>query len=319
MKTLITGATGFIGSHLLERLIKTRDKNEIYCLARHQSSCNNLRNRGVNVIKGSLEDKLALAGIFRDLNIEIVYHVAATARINRPASEYLINNIIGTRNIMECLQGYPSNLKKVIYMSSIHASSHHTSSYGKSKRIGEEIVIQVCQKIGVPYCILRPSIVYGPENKMEAGLMKFVAVIKKKKLFSRLNFPGVCSLIYVHDLVRFCLLVEKNEKANNKIFHIYSDQRVSIDEIMDKISAILGISRRRIKLPFLLYRTSSSFLPLLSKCFSIGGNLADSLSLLLNDSWSCRASSAEELLGFRPDYRLDRGLKETMDWLQKIK
>lgn len=305
MKTLITGAGGFIGGHLLEELIKARNKDDIYCLVRQEAACNILKQKGVNVVKGDLNNKSTLAGLFKNLGIEIVYHLAASARINRPRQEYLVNNIMGTRNLMECIQEYGKSLKKVIYMSSILAGPKHTSLYGKSKRLTEETVIQACQKIGVAYCILRAPIVYGPGNKTDGGLVKIAAAIRKKSFFSRLNFPGACGLIHIRDLVRFCLLAEENEKANNQILYIYSDQRVALEEIMDKIAMTLKMDRQKIKLPILFYRSIRAALPLLAKCFSAGANLADSLGLLLDDSWACGESCVEELLKFKPGYKLN--------------
>jgi nucleoside-diphosphate-sugar epimerase len=316
MKTLITGAAGFIGCHLLEELMRTRNKDDIYCLSRQESSCDILKQKGVNVIKGDLDNKSILNSLFKNLDIEIVYHLAASARINRPWKEYLINNIVGTRNIMECIQEYGRSLKKVIYMSSILAGPGHTSLYGESKRLTEGTVIQTCQKTGVAYCILRAPIVYGPGNKADGGLMKIASAIRKKNLFSQLNFPGVCSLLYIRDLVRFCLLAEENEMANNQILYIYSDQRVTLEEIMDKIAMALNMPRQKIKLPILFYRLIHATLPLLSRCFSTGANTADFLGLLLNDSWVCGRSCAEELLKFKPNYKLNNNsLREALGLL----
>lgn len=318
MNTLITGATGFIGRHLLTELLKIRDKKNLFCLVREKSpGLKLLENTGVNIIKSDLDDKTTLYSIFKNLDLQIVYHLAASARINRPANEYLVNNITGTENLMDCLQPNAKKIVKIVYISSLHARSDHKSSYSESKRKAEEAIIKFCKKTGVAYCILRPPIVYGPMNKTDAGLMKFVASIKKNGLISRLNFPGACSLIYMLDLVKFCLLAEKTIMANNKIFYIYSDQRVGLEEIMKKISSILDIPRNRIKLPNFCYRLADNILPFLSICSSFGANLSDTLGLLLNNSWVCDISEAEELLGFKPDYKIDRGLKETLDWLQQ--
>lgn len=317
MKTLITGTTGFIGSHLLEEMLKTKDKSDIYCLVRKDGDYKRFKDRGLNVVKSGLEDNAGLTLALKDLDIEIVYHLAASARINRPQKEYLENNIIGTENIMRILCDYRRNLKKVVYMSSIHAYPNHRSSYAESKRGCEEIVVRKCKEMEVPYCILRPPIVYGPGSKVDAGLMRFISAVKNKKLLSRLNFPGVCSLVYIYDLVRFCLLVGQDGKANNRIFDVYSDKRIAVKEIMEKIAMNLGVPLCRIKLPPIFYDVPRFMLPLLSGCFGYGATLAASLGLLLNDSWAYNTPESEDMLGFEPHYNFDKGLEETLRWLDK--
>jgi len=317
MNTLITGATGFIGRHLLEKIVNTRDREEVYCLARTKASCDELEREGISTIRADLKDRSILNERLKNLDIEIVYHLAALARINKSKNEYLINNIAGTENLMECLKSHAKSLKKIIHMSSIHAYPGHNSAYAKSKKKGEEIVIEVCRGMGIPYCILRPPIVYGPGCKADAGLLKFSASASKKSIFSRLNFPGKCSLVHVYDLVRFCICLEKSKEADNQIFSIYSDKCVSIDDIMEKIYRELDIVRKKIKIPGVFYAAIGKMLPLALSLLPSGADLEDSMNLLLKDSWTCDMLKARELLNFEPDYNIDGSIKEVLYCLTK--
>jgi len=313
MKTLITGATGFVGSHLLEALLKTREKQDIYCLVRRDSSCEDFRRRGLNALNSPLEDNQRLSGLLKGLDIEVVYHIAASARINLPRDEYLASNIEGTRNLMSGLKNSQASLKKVIYMSSIHADDGHTSQYGMSKRVAEQEVISSCAQMNVPYCIVRPPIVYGPGNKEGAGVMRFASAIKEKKLFSRLNFPGACSLVYIEDLVKLCLLVEGSPASDNQTFYVCSQQKVGVDELMDAISRVLDADRKKLKLPQPFYRLPAVFLPALKRFFGFGADMADTLGLLLNDSWTCDMSKTTNTTGFKAGHELEAGLQKTFN------
>ena len=192
MKALVTGGTGFIGSHLTEVLI--RKGVQVRCLLRKTSDFKWLKDLPIEFIPGDCNDKTSLEEAVR--SVDWVFHLAGVTKAIEEETYFEVNGL-GTENLIHaCLENNP-RLQKFIYISSqaaagpsINGSNKKESDpcepvsfYGRSKRMGEESVL--AHALELPAFILRPSAVYGPRDKDVFALFKCLSKRIKPYLMGR--------------------------------------------------------------------------------------------------------------------------------------
>ena len=158
----ITGATGFLGRHLVERL---RNK-EIKCLVRKEDH----GFKKIKTIKGDLGDKKALDNLVK--GAKVVVHLAAIID-HEDKEEYKKVNIEGTKNIIKACK--KNGIKKIIFVSSMASTKTHLDDYGKSKSEAEKLLLSS----GLNVTILRPSFIYGKDSNSMKKLLEFLNKFKE--------------------------------------------------------------------------------------------------------------------------------------------
>ncbi|MFH0936538.1 MAG: NAD-dependent epimerase/dehydratase family protein [Candidatus Woesearchaeota archaeon] len=283
---LITGSTGFVGQNLLKSII---DKNiKVRCLVRGKRKIGNTK---LNVIEGDLLNKDSLDKATQ--NVNIVIHLAAIIKSSN-SKEFININVEGTKNLVDaCIK---NKIKKIIYISSLDAGLNDTNVYGKSKKLGEDIIINS----GINYVILRPSLIYGKNSQditMLTNLIKkfsFIPIIGDGK--SRLQ-P-----VYVDDV---CDIIIKliNSKIKNKLYYVAGEEKISMNDFIDKIASLY--SKKIIKIHFPLWLL---FLPLKLYGFIFRGSVNYESIKLLNKDKICDINFIKRDLNFSP-INLDKGLR----------
>lgn len=313
MKALVTGATGFIGSHLCEELI--RRGYEVTCLSRNTSAPNWIENLDIRLVKGdcTLAESLpdAVGGF------DYVFHLAGLTKA-KCDDEFFCLNARGTENLIKTIAERNPKVKRFIYLSSLAAVGPSkdgnplredsppspVSNYGRSKLGGETAVLRYADSM--PVTILRPPAVYGPRDK---DFLVFFKMIKKG------IFPnwGKCyySLLYVDDLIQGIIASAENKRAEGKIYFL-SDSKVYTDEeIATAISSVLDVKVMRLKVP----KFVMPFFAFLGEKISQRGIInRDKMRELRYSHWICDATKAREEIGFLPNVGLKEGIKWTADW-----
>lgn len=320
---LVTGATGFIGSHLVDALVF--EKRKVRCLVRRQSNDSHLKKIGAEIFYGDLTDFNSLKGIDRE--VETVYHLAAIARPMCIVDEmYFKVNVEGTKNLLEIFKDIP--LKKSIYMSSISAVGpsldrepvnentwpHPIDVYGQSKLAAEKLVLDFIKKYNLPIVILRPPMVFGPRD---SEMLKLFKIVKTKFFPICGSENGHFDFCYVGNLVKACLLAEEKGRVG-EIYHVSNERAYTLREILGAIS-----KAERIKLsPFCLPNSLMSFAGLLIE--SLGKILGfhpsfsrDTVRWMSTDFWVSDISKIKKELNYQPEYSLDEGIQETVRWYQE--
>ncbi len=317
MKVLITGASGFIGSHLAENLLS--GGCEVSCLVRNASARRWLEGLSVQRISGDCSDKESLNNL-RDF--EYVFHLSGLTKSNCKEDFYTVNTK-ATENIIDAVVKNNPRIKRFVYMSSLSAfgpnlngklvsedrSPCPVSDYGKSKLLGEEAVLKY--KDIIPVSILRPTAVYGPRDSEMFLLFKFVNT-------GFLPYWGETriSLVYIEDLIKALRLTAEKEEAIGETFFISDGMTYSNVEIIDEIASALQ-KARVIKL-----RLPKTILPVMG---AIGDGLSkitnrttminrDKIKELMHTDWRCDISNAKNKLGFTPKVGIKEGIKWTADW-----
>jgi nucleoside-diphosphate-sugar epimerase len=322
LNVLVTGANGFIGSHLVEKLVRSETK--VRCLVRRTSDLRWLKGLPVEVAYGDCVDKDSLSSAVA--GVDCVFHLAGATKVKREEDFFAINGG-GTENLIRACLDHNPRMKKFVYLSSQAASGPCVegrmktesdpnlpiSSYGKSKRMGEEAVLD--HRSHIPVTILRPSAVYGPRDRLFLYLLKLIA---KRIEFSPLWVVQWISMCFVSDLVESLVKSGRTGAGDGEIFFISDGRRYRMEEITDAFSAAMRTRTFRLRVPGCLIRGMGVVSERISyftdqPCFLTRGKAKE----LLEKNWTCDITKAKSMLDYRPTIDLFQGTEITVDWYRK--
>jgi nucleoside-diphosphate-sugar epimerase len=320
---LVTGATGFIGSHLVEALVE--QNWEVTCLARPKSRTGFLEKLPVTILRGSVEDREFLAEAVK--NKDYVFHLAARIRSAR-REVYERANFLFTRDLARaCLEQNP-DVKRFVYVSSIAAAGPSspgeiqdenripspTSEYGRTKLKGENAIKELWDRMDAT--IIRPPNVYGPRQQETELLIK---IITKRIVPLLKHDQKTTSLIYIKDLIKGTLRAAQSQKANREFYYLTDKTGYSWKEVILTIKKeILG---------------SSFYIPLYENIIFAAAWLTDILKsmhmvksyfgrrawrAMVSTSWLFSSEKATRDLGFRSEYSLEEGIKDTVAYYKRF-
>jgi dihydroflavonol-4-reductase len=322
LKALVTGATGFIGSHLVNQLIE--QNYSIRCLIRRTSDTTWLRDLPIEYAYGDLFDHNALQKAVT--GVDVVYHCAGITKA-RATEEYYRGNATGTKNILQAIITHQRGLKRFVHISSQAAvgpspsrepinetaTPHPITSYGKSKWMAEQACLSVMARLPITIC--RPPVVYGPRDKdvfeffrtMNRGLQPLVGF--KEKLVS---------MIHVSDLVRGCIMAGESERAVGETYFISSTRTFNWMEIGEVTKKIMNRTVLRVKIPEFGVYAIAALAEVLSM-FSRKPALInfEKAKDMVQDYWTCDSSKAKNDFGFVQRISLEDGIKDTVEWYRK--
>ena len=266
MKILVTGATGFIGRHLMRRLLAQHAASDIVCLVQHsgtpgeQSKLSDLRATGVHLIEGDLREPMVAAE--RLPHVDLVFHLAANVDTSASPSALAINDI-GCAHLLRWLDGSLDGAR-FLYASSIAVLDRDRPSrgplnetspcvprtdYGRTKLRGEEIIRTEAARLGFQYTILRLATVYGPGEKIDGLFDRLIKDTAKRRLVARLNWPGRTSIVHVHDVVAIMMSLAGRPDAANEVYCVANPEAPTIGALAHDIARMVDPSPNPVQLP----------------------------------------------------------------------
>jgi dihydroflavonol-4-reductase len=318
----VTGAAGFIGSHLVEALLQRGI--HVRCLVKPTSHLKWVQGLPVEIIYGDCQKKDSLGPGVKD--VDLVFHLAGATRAIEPKTYFAVN-ALGTENLVQACLEHNTRLQKFIYLSSLAAAGpgqnggkkkefdpcEPVSPYGSSKRQGEELAL--AQANALPLLILRPAAVYGPRDKAFLALFQCLAKRIKPSISGGVQHLSLCS---VQDLVGAILLAASTPTKTGEIFFLSDGQDYRMDEINDRFAQAMEVTAFRLRLPPSVLCGIAAGADFFSK-FSgqpalISRGKAEEM---IQPNWLCDITKARTLLGFEPQMSLARGAKLTFDWYRK--
>ncbi len=317
MKVLVTGGTGFLGSHLVDKLLEGADA-EIYALARNPAKAQRLSSAGrVHVLKGDLIDVPALPA-----DLDLVCHLAGVTKTFK-SSEYYTVNRTGTANLFRALAGL-AGVPKIIHISSLAAGGPSVdgrprreddppqplSPYGRSKLAGEEEALKYRDRF--PLVILRAASIYGPGDEDFLDYFRWVRIGLIPVFGRRTKSLSLC---YIKDMVTAICRAAQAGTPSGEIFNIAAPQPATWEEIGAAAARILGRKAVRIHIPnwiaFLACAGSEGIARLRKKATALNLSKYEDMK---PDAWVADVRKASEILGFQTQWPLADGLRETLDW-----
>jgi len=309
-KILVTGAGGFIGSHLVEKLVKEGCKVRAFV---HYNSFNRwgwldyvdkkIKN-SIEIFAGDVRDPNGIKESMR--NIDVVFHLAALIGIPysyHSLDTYVDTNIKGTLNILQATRDLGT--EKVICTSTsevygtaqfVPITEEHSinpqSPYSATKASSDFLALSFYRSFNLPVSIIRPFNTYGPRQSARAIIPTIITQIVSGKTRIKLgSISPTRDLTYVKDTVEGFIKVAESEKSIGKVINIGSNFAISIEDLAILISKLMN-TEIKIEEEAQRQRPEKSEVERL---------------------WADN-TNAKRLLEWSPKYTLEEGLKETINW-----
>lgn len=326
MNILITGASGFIGSFIVEEALKRG--MDVWAAVRKTSSRKYLADPRINFIELNLDSQTDMIEQMGGLRFDYVVHAAGATKCLHAEDFHRINTE-GTKNLVMALQRLQMPLKRFVYVSSLSVygpvreqqpyseimesdTPRPNTEYGRSKLESERFLDSLSD---FPCVTLRPTGVYGPR---ERDYFLMAKSIKSHTDFAVGYKPQDITFVYVLDVVQAVFLAIDHGQTGRKYFlsdgNVYSSRTFS-----DLIRRELGNPwLLRVKAPIWLLR-------IITFCGEYVGRATGKISALNNDkynimkqrNWRCDIQPAVDELGYKPQYDLERGVKLAMAWYRE--
>lgn len=321
---LITGASGFIGSHLAEEGIARG--YEVFAGVRAASSREFLSHPGIRFVNVDLDNPRSLGETFialrkNGIRPDYVIHNAGITKKRRPGDFSRVNRD-GTISLVKALEDTDMMPRKFLFMSTLAAwgpgdpvslrpvelsdPPRPVGRYGRSKREAEEFLIS---RTDLPYLIFRPTGVYGPREKDYLTIYRTIA----RGLEIYLGTPEqALSFIYIRDLASMVFMALESDLVR-KEYLVSDGYAYTAKEFSGLVKTILGKKTISLTLPLLLVKTTACTLEFLYRCWSgIPPIDTDRYAVFSRNNWVCDAEPLFSDLRFRPSFSLKEGLEETL-------
>jgi NAD dependent epimerase/dehydratase len=310
MKVLVTGAGGFIGSHLTELLLK--DGYDVKAFVRYNSKNNwgwlesSFAKNDIEVITGDIRDYDSVYNALK--NCDAVFHLAALIGI--PYSyvspkAYIETNINGTYNILQASKDLHLNQVLVTSTSETYGTAQYVpidekhpmvgqSPYSATKIAADQLAVSFYRSFNLPVKIVRPFNTYGPRQSARAIIPTVISqLLSGKEKLSLGNLSPTRDLTYVKDTAKGFLEIFKSDKLFGEITNIGMGKEINVGELVKKISSLISFKANIVE-DTLRVRPENSEVERL---------LCDNNKLIKSTNW-------------KPDYDLEKGILETIEWLK---
>lgn len=319
---IVTGGTGFVGSHLVDLLIE-RNYN-VKCIVRKSSDLKWLKNKPLEIVDCGLDDPKKLTAVLEGASY--IFHVAGVVKSKRKEG-YFRGNVDATKTLLEAAARASSSLKKIVVVSSLTVAGPSLNgkpkeeweipapitTYGMSKYQQEEVAKKYMDRLPITIC--RAPAVYG---ERDTDVFLFFKTFKKG-LMTTIGFDKKeVSLIHARDLVDGFLLAALSEKSSGEIYFITSKKFYNWKEIGEVTSKVMGRKAINISIPhFLVYIIAaiSEFLALFSSKATILN--VEKAKDITRKYWTCSYQKAEQDLGFVQKIDLESGITRAVRWYEE--
>lgn len=323
-RVLITGASGFVGYHLIEEALQ--NNLEVYAAVRKSSDISHLKDFDIKYTYPDFNDIIGLKKELKENQYDYIIHAAGVTRA-RSQNEYNFINARYTYNLAAAAIAADVNLKGFVFISSLAAIGplhnlngiitettppNPITAYGRSKLMAEERLKSITS---LNYTILRPTAVYGPRDKgififfqqLNKGIEPYIGTAEQK-----------LSFIYVKDLAK--IAIKSLYIANQRTYNISDGNFYDKYQLAVLAKEILRIKTVKFHLPVNFVK----FMAFFSEKVSSLSNKAPVVNIekvreLTGVNWFCAIDQAKYDLGFYPAYDLYAGLTETLNWYKTNK
>jgi len=321
MTILVTGGSGFLGSHIIEQL--SQAGRPVRALVRRSSDTKFLRTlSNVELVDGSVDDRASLDRAV--IGVKAVVHSAGLVKA-RNLDEFMRVNAHGTENLLEACLPLGASLQRFVQVSSIavggpsdaygnpvsvDATPRPVTDYGRSKLGGELAALAKKDKLKIT--VVRPPAIYGPRDREILAFFKSI----KLGVLPLLGSPqSKLSMTYGPDCARACIAAIDADVPSGSIFSIDDGAVHTMSELIAEAESALG-KRALLRIP--LPRRVVEGAALMSESY---GKLTNRAMMLtrdkcneLFDQWVCDGERARQSLNWSPSVSFSQGVKKTVDW-----
>lgn len=321
-KVVLTGANGFIGSHLAEYL---QGKGfEVHCLVRKSSNLKWIENKGFVFHYTGLEDIQAMQQVFE--GAKYIFHLAGTVS-GFNYQDYYFGNVTLTENLMAAALLCEQKPERILVTSSLAVGGpakpdkpikeddgfHPVSLYGKSK-VEQE---RVCQKYKdkLPITIARPSVISG---EREVELFQFIETVNNR-FVPHVGFSDkYLGIIHITDLIEALYAMTISPATVGEAYYLSSEEVVSWRQVRDKSAAILGVKPFTLTLPHPVIHLAGHISGFVGKIKGKAPTFdAEKAKEGVKEAWICSVEKAKRDFGFEQKVSVEEGLRRAIEWYKK--
>ncbi|MCI0578342.1 MAG: NAD-dependent epimerase/dehydratase family protein [Chloroflexi bacterium] len=320
MKAFVTGGTGFIGQHLVRKLLERG--YDVYALARSPESASDLAALGAHIVPGDIGQVDSMREAMR--GSDVVFHLAGWYKIGAPdwmKAESI--NVGGTRKVLRL--AHELGVPRIVYASTVavfgdtkgkvvdesfYQGGPFLSEYDRTKWLAHyKVAVPVIER-GAPVIITMPGGVYGPGDHSSVGQMMRLFYEGKMPIL----YGPETTLTYAHveDIAEGILLAA--EKGQPGESYILAGPAVPLGEMFDFWAQITGKRAPVLRIPAALVRPFASLIGFLGSTLSLPDVYSREAAQILGATYMARADKARAKLGWRPR-SLHEGMKETFAWI----
>lgn len=327
MKILITGASGFIGSYIVEEAL--RQGMETWAAVRKSSSRKYLQDKRIHFIELNLSSETDLLKELEGHDFDYIVHAAGVTKCLHHEDFFRVNTE-GTKNLVHAILKLKIPIKRFVYLSSLSIFGaikekqpyqeitegdipRPNTAYGKSKLAAEKFLDSIGNNF--PYIVLRPTGVYGPR---ERDYFLMAKSIKQHTDFSVGFKRQDITFVYVLDVVQAVFLALDHGKDGRKYFlsdgEVYQSETFS-NLIHEELGRPWWI---RVKAPVWVLRVVTFFGEYIGRMTGkISALNNDKYNILKQRNWRCDIEPAVDELGYHPQYNLEQGVHLSMKWYKE--
>lgn len=326
MDALVTGATGFVGSHVAEQLLAAG--HGVRALVRDTSDVRHLRGMGVDLVQGALEDEASLARACR--GVDVVYHNAARVGDWGCQEDFMEVDVYGTERMIDAAAR--AGATRFVHMSSVSVygffrirNRHVTEAlstdphpwrwdyYGRAKAAAEHVVRRAQAERRLETVILRPSIVYGPGDR--TVLPRLVSLLQQRKLRIIGSGENRIHLVYVGDVAEAAVRAGTCDRAGGGIYNLDGRRECTQREFFEAVADLCGEPPPARSLPLeaaYMLALASEVWGHLTRC-ETPPDLTRYLVILARGEADFDLSRAKQELGWEPRTPFEQGFKLTRE------
>jgi len=319
VRALVTGATGFVGGHLVERLLG--EGMSVTCLVRETSDTSVLAGLGVELRTAALDDADSLREAVG--GFDYVFHSAGLTRARKRAPYFAVN-AGGTARLADAVLAAGEPPRRFVYVSSLAAAGPAPSAaplteedeprprdhYGASKLAGERETLARADRM--PVTIVRPPAVYGPRDTNFLPLFRTALKLGRVPVVGRPTKQ--VAFVYVTDLAEGILRAAQREEAAGRTYFIGSGVH-TMTEVAEAVCGALEMPTKRLRLPTLAARIAGE-VGQLKWALTGKPQIVSRRKVrdMLQPYWTCSWARAREELGYQQAVTLKEGMKRTARW-----
>jgi uncharacterized protein YbjT (DUF2867 family) len=280
---LVTGGTGFVGSHLIKRM--HRDGIPVRAIVRDPAKASALNDIGVDVVKGDMSDTFSLEKV--TTGVERVIHLVGIIQEAAGATFQSVH-VEGTRNLLVAAK--KNNVRHFFYQSALGTRPNAKSEYHKTKWAAEELV----RDSGIPYTILRPSIIYGAGDQFTIRLSQMIRLSPLLPVIG--SGKSRIQPIFIDDAVTCILKAVTSDCCLNETYEIGGPDQLTYEEVTVAIADAMGVKHPTLHLPlFLMKSVAAVFEAVLPKAPVTTDQL-----IMLQENTICSMRDIREAFGVEP-------------------
>ncbi|MBI1729703.1 NAD-dependent epimerase/dehydratase family protein [Candidatus Acetothermia bacterium] len=320
-RAFVTGGTGLVGSHLVERLIERGDS--VCALCRPSSDFSYIERLGADVIVGDLSDEALLRRAVQ--NMQIIYHCAARPPLGGTLYEFTRDNVDGTENLLKA--ALHQEIERFVHVSTVdvYGYSHHDGTneeaplkpdgpYSRSKIEAERIVLFFYERHQLPVTILRPCLICGPFDRHLFPAVIKILSLKRSPLVN--GGRRLHDLVYARDVAEAMVLAATKPAAIGQCYNISGGVRKSAREILQAISDMAGKGSQFLHIPYLPAYGAARLIDFASKVipYPVPSFCRWETIKAMGHDRHFDISKAVRELGYQPRVTLEEGIQYSWDW-----